>query len=89
MSVGGRASKEVAEHFCKKYGCPQAGEIITARLSADSHPEKTKFWREVLDHLSYLQKHSPTCGIHAAPAPKKPAPQPQNMMQCADEKKSI
>lgn len=65
MAVGSRASKEVADHFCKKYGCPRAGEIISARLNSDSPPDKTEFWREVLDHLTYLAKNSPTCGIYA------------------------
>ncbi|NVK20021.1 MAG: hypothetical protein HWE30_15080 [Methylocystaceae bacterium] len=74
MSTGGRASKEVAEHFCKKYGCPHAADIITARLSADSDPNKTQFWRDVLNHLKNLERNSPTCGIYAKTAPENGLP---------------
>ena len=72
MTVSQRASKEVAEYFCKKFGCPRAGDIISARLSADSAPDKTAFWQDVLSHLADLQKNSALCGSEADTTCDKP-----------------
>ncbi len=56
MASGDRASREVAEHFYKKYGCARATEIISARLSADAQINRTEFWRDVLLQLAHMDQ---------------------------------
>jgi len=58
MASGERASREVAEHFYKKYGCVRATEIISARLSGDAQTNRTEFWRDVLLQLAHLDQPS-------------------------------
>ncbi|MDV7338090.1 hypothetical protein RYZ26_00685 [Terasakiella sp. A23] len=54
MPTSDRASREVAEHFYKKYGCARATEIISARLSGDGQVNRTEFWCDVLKQLAKM-----------------------------------
>ncbi len=65
MATGDRASREVAEHFFKKYGCAQATEIISARLSGDDQVSRTEFWQDVLTQLSEMDSMSKSYDVYA------------------------